>query len=132
MTVMTGFPRSLTEFQQRFGDEAACAQYLAAAAGPTGSSARAAAVAKSGATKAWTYECAGCGPQILGRRRNHHASLQAAAHRLVLGRLSDGHPLQRALQLQRQLAFGSYKTAWLLCAKLRRSMLAPAAAHSPA
>jgi hypothetical protein len=30
-----------------------------------------------------------------------------------------------ALQLQRQLAFASYKTAWLLCAKLRRSMLVP-------
>jgi hypothetical protein len=30
-----------------------------------------------------------------------------------------------ALQLQRQLALGSYKSAWLLCAKLRRSMLAP-------
>src|SRR5260370_22222745 len=30
-----------------------------------------------------------------------------------------------ALQLQRQLALGSYKTAWLICAKLRRSMLAP-------
>jgi hypothetical protein len=30
-----------------------------------------------------------------------------------------------ALQSQRQLALGSYKTAWLLCAKLRRSMLAP-------
>ena len=30
-----------------------------------------------------------------------------------------------ALQLQRQLGFGSYKTAWLICAKLRRSMVAP-------
>ena len=30
-----------------------------------------------------------------------------------------------ALQLRRQLAFGSYKTAWLLCSKLRRSMLTP-------
>ena len=30
-----------------------------------------------------------------------------------------------ALQLQRQLALGSYKTAWLMCAKLRRSMLTP-------
>src|SRR5207302_10412432 len=28
-----------------------------------------------------------------------------------------------ALQLQRQLSLGSYKSAWLLCAKLRRSML---------
>ena len=32
-----------------------------------------------------------------GHCRNHHASLQAAADRLVLGRLSDGHPLQRDL-----------------------------------
>jgi hypothetical protein len=30
-----------------------------------------------------------------------------------------------ALQLQRELAFGPYKTAWLICAKLRGSMLAP-------
>jgi hypothetical protein len=30
-----------------------------------------------------------------------------------------------ARQLQRQLSLGSYKTAWLLCAKLRCSMLAP-------
>ena len=30
-----------------------------------------------------------------------------------------------ALQLWRQLGLGSYKTAWLLCAKLRRAMVAP-------
>jgi hypothetical protein len=30
-----------------------------------------------------------------------------------------------ALQLQRQLALGSYKSAWLMSAKLRRSMVAP-------
>jgi len=36
-----------------------------------------------------------------------------------------------ALQLQRQLSSGSYKSAWLLSAKLRRSMLAPAAPRSP-
>ncbi len=63
----------------------------------------------------------------LGHRRHHHASLQAGADHLVLGGLSDGDPFQRdsALQLQRQLALGSYKSAWLLCAKLRASMLAP-------
>lgn len=47
---------------------------------------------------------------------------------MVLGRLSDGHPLPSngisALQPQRQLALGSHKSAWLLCAKLRRSMVA--------
>ena len=30
-----------------------------------------------------------------------------------------------ALQLQKQLGLGSYKSAWLLCAKLRRAMVAP-------
>jgi hypothetical protein len=71
----------------------------------------------------------------LGHRRDPHAPLQAAADHLVLGGLSDGHSFQQpapaqaggisALQLQRQLDLGSYKTAWLLCAKLRRSMVAP-------
>ena len=56
-----------------------------------------------------------------------HARLQAASDRLVLGRLSYGHALQwrLALQLQKQLALGSYKSAWLLCAKLRRAMCDP-------
>ena len=30
-----------------------------------------------------------------------------------------------ALQLQKQLGLGSYRTAWMLCAKLRRAMVAP-------
>ena len=30
-----------------------------------------------------------------------------------------------ALQVQSQLGLGSYKTAWLLCGKLRRAMVAP-------
>jgi hypothetical protein len=71
----------------------------------------------------------------LGDRRHHHAPIQTATDHLVLGGLSDGDPFQQpalakaggisALQLQRQLALGSYKSAWLLAAKLRRSMVAP-------
>ena len=30
-----------------------------------------------------------------------------------------------ALQLQSQLGLGSYRTAWMLCAKLRRAMVNP-------
>jgi hypothetical protein len=66
-------------------------------------------------------------PPDLGHRRNHHASSKLpltawfwAAY--LMATHSNGIS---ALQLQRQLAFRSYKTAWLLCAKLRRSMLAP-------
>jgi hypothetical protein len=63
----------------------------------------------------------------LGDRRDDHAPFQAATDDLVLGGLSDGDPFQRvsALQLQHQLGLGSYRSAWLLCGKLRCSMVAP-------
>jgi hypothetical protein len=55
---MTDFPRSLIEFQQRFSNEAACAQYLIATRWPDGfvcpgcSGSRAWRLE----TKAWTFE----------------------------------------------------------------------------
>ena len=63
----------------------------------------------------------------LGDRRHHHACQQAAADRLVLGGLSDGHTLQRHFgsATAEPAGLGSYRTAWMLCAKLRRSMVDP-------
>src|SRR6266480_3480371 len=61
----------------------------------TGLSARDAAVAKLGGWKPRPGPMSA--PAAVGKprsRRNHHAPLQAAADRLVLGGLSDGHPLQ--------------------------------------
>jgi hypothetical protein len=73
-------------------------------------------------------------PTDLGDRRAHHPPFQAAADHLVLGAYlmathSNGIS---ALQQQRQLALGSYKTAWLICAKPRQAWWRPAAACSPA
>src|SRR6478752_7099052 len=94
---MTDFPRSLIEFQQRFGDEAACAQYLIATRWPDGFVCPGCGGGKAWRleTKAWTYECASCGRQtsLTAGTIMHHSKL----------------PL----------------TAWLICAKLRSSMLAP-------
>jgi ISXO2-like transposase domain len=63
----------------------------------------------------------------LGDRRHDYACQQAAADDLVLGSVFNGHALQRhlGLQLQNQLGLGSYRTAWMLCAKLRRAMVNP-------
>src|SRR5438105_4676256 len=63
---MTDFPRSLIEFQQRFGDEAACAQYLAAARWPDGFVCPGCGGGKAWRleTQAWTYECASCGREV--------------------------------------------------------------------
>jgi predicted RNA-binding Zn-ribbon protein involved in translation (DUF1610 family) len=124
---MPDFPRSLGEFEQRFGDEGACAEYLAAARWPDGFVCPA-----CGGTKAWrferepwTYECARCGHQtsvtagtVMHKSRLPLTNWFWAAY--VLATQPNGIS---ALQLQHELGLGSYKTAWLLCAKLRRTMV---------
>jgi predicted RNA-binding Zn-ribbon protein involved in translation (DUF1610 family) len=127
---MPDLPRSLSEFEQRFGDETACAEYLAAARWPDGF-----VCPGCGGTKAWrfeteptepwTYECARCGRQtsvtagtIMHKSRLPLTTWFWAAY--VMATQPSGIS---ALQLQHELGLGSYKTAWLLCAKLRRSMV---------
>src|SRR5512132_2482611 len=63
----------------------------------------------------------------LGHRGYHYARFEVAADGLVLAAYlmathSNGIS---ALQLRNQLGLGSYKSAWLLRAKLRRAMVAP-------
>src|SRR5262244_2856038 len=126
---MTDFPRSLLEFQQCFSDEAACAQYLAAARWPDGFVCPGCGGSKAWRleTKPWTYECTSCGRQtsVTAGTIMHHSKLPLTAWFWAAYLMATHSNGISALQLQRQLAFGSYKTAWLLCAKLRRSMLAP-------
>src|SRR5262249_28867810 len=126
---MTDFPRSLIEFQQRFGDEAACAQYLIATRWPDGFVCPGCGGSKAWRleTKAWTFECAGCGRQtsVTAGTIMHHSKLPLTAWFWAAYLMATHSNGISALQLQRQLAFGSYKTAWLICAKLRCSMLAP-------
>src|ERR1700745_2969985 len=126
---MTDFPHSLIEFQQRFGDEAACAQYLIATRWPDGFVCPRCGGSKAWRleTKAWTYECAGCGRQtsVTAGTIMHHSKLPLTAWFWAAYLMATHSNGISALQLQRQLAFGSYKTAWLICAKLRSSMLAP-------
>ena len=126
---MTDFPRSLIEFQQRFGDEAACVKYLFAARWPEGFLCPGCGNSKAWAlqTKAWTWECAGCGKQtsVTAGTIMHHSKLALTIWFWAAYLMATHSNGISALQLQRQLALGSYKTAWLMCAKLRRSMVAP-------
>src|SRR4029077_14570837 len=63
----------------------------------------------------------------LGDRWHDHACQQAAADDVVLGGVFNGEHSNgiSALQLQSQLSLGSYRTAWMLAAKLRRAMVNP-------
>jgi transposase-like protein/Zn ribbon nucleic-acid-binding protein len=125
---LTDLPRSLIEFEQRFGDEAACAQYLVAARWSNGFVCPGCSAKKTWRleTKPWTYECVRCGRQtsVTAGTIMHRSKLPLTIWFWAAYVMATQPSGISALQLQRELGLGSYKTAWLLCAKLRRSMAA--------
>ena len=78
-------------------------------------------------TKAWTWECAGCGKQtsVTAGTIMHHSKLALTTWFWAAYLMATHSNGISALQLQHQLGLGSYRSAWLLCGKLRRSMVAP-------
>src|SRR5271155_3616753 len=76
---MPDFPRSLIEFQSRFPDEAACVAYLFTARWRHGFVCPACGGSKAWQlqTKAWNWECAGCGKQtsVTAGTIMHHSKL---------------------------------------------------------
>ena len=120
--------RSLTEFQKEFPDEASCAAFLFKRRWPDGfvcpscGGDRAAALM----SRAYTFECYGCRRQtsITAGTAMHRTRLALtvwfwAAH--LMATHSNG---MSARQLEDQLGL-TYRTAWLLAQKLRRSMVDP-------
>lgn len=132
MTVMAvqdvPFPRTLLEFQTRFQTPEACRAYLRYIRWPEGF---------------WCPRCRGHQAFPLPRRNldqckgcGYQASLTAGTimHRSHVSLpqwfwaaylMSTLKPGISALQLQHALGLGSYRTAWLLCHKLRRAMVRP-------
>jgi transposase-like protein len=121
--------RSLTEFQAAFPDEAHCAAFLINRRWPNGfvcpscGTVGHAAALKS---RAYTYECLSCRRQtsVTANTVMHRSKLALtvwfwAAH--LMATHSNG---MSARQLEDQLGL-TYKTAWLLAQKLRRSMVDP-------
>lgn len=122
------FPRSIMEFQERFADEAACLDYLAASRWPDGYRCPA-----CGGERAWVlerrhlWECSSCHHQasVTARTVMHgtHTSLRLWFWAAYL--VATHTPGISARQLQRQLGLSRYETAWLMLQKLRRAMVAP-------
>ena len=101
---MTDFPRSLMEFQQRFPDEDGRLR-----------------------PKAHTHDCADCRKQasVTAGTVMHGSKLVLTAWFWTAHLMATHSNGISALQLQKQLCLGSYKTAWLLATKVRRAMGAP-------
>lgn len=125
---MTDFPRSLLAFQRRFADEPACAAYLAGVRWPEGFRCPACGHGKGWelARKPFTWECTHCGKQtsVTAGTVMHGSKLALTVWFWAAYLMATHSNGISARQLQGQLGLGSYKTAWLLSAKLRRAMVA--------
>ena len=126
---MTDFPRSLPEFQRHFPNEVACVDYLAAVCWPGGFRCPACGGGRAWrlSAKPFTWECASCGKQtsVTAGTVMHGSKLDLTVWFWAAYLMATHSNGISALQLQMQLGIGSYKTAWLLCAKLRRAMVEP-------
>lgn len=126
---MPDVPSSLVEFQRRFPDDAACARYLAGLRWPDGFRCPRCGDGRTWMlrTKAWTHECAGCGRQtsITAGTVMHGSKLALTVWFWAAYLMASHSNGISANQLWKLLGLGSYKTAWLLCAKLRRAMVDP-------
>ena len=123
------FPKSLIEFQSRFASESACAEYLFERRWPEGFVCPGCGEGRAWLlkTKAFTYECAGCGRQtsVTAGTIMHASKLPLTIWFWAAFLMATHSNGISALQLQSQLGLGSYRTAWMLCAKLRRAMVNP-------
>ena len=126
---MPDFPGSLIAFERRFPGEPACAAYLVSMRWPDGFRCPGCGHDRAWTlrTKAWTFECHRCrrqtsvraGTIMHGSKLPLHVWFWAA---YLMATHSNGIS---ARQLQAQLGLGSYKSAWLLSAKLRHAMVDP-------
>lgn len=116
-------------FDARFSDEEACSFYLAEHRWPEGF-----VCPFCGTCKGWplkrnraTWECAGCARQtsVTASTVMHSSHLPLRTWFLAAHIITSHSNGMSALQLQAQLGLGSYKTAWLLLQKLRRSRVNP-------
>jgi transposase-like protein len=116
------------QFQERFIDEAACLEYLAASRWPEGF-----VCPGCGSRRAWVIErrhlwqCAGCGLQtsVTAGTVMHGTRTPLRTWFWAAYLVATHHPGISAKQLQRQLGLSRYETAWLILHKLRRAMVAP-------
>jgi len=121
------YPKTLLELENRFGDDAACRQYLEQIRWPGGFG-----CPRCGGTKAWRaqrarYLCAACRYQATVTAgtifQDRHLPLPLLFR--ALWQVTSQKYGASALGVQRVLGLGSYETAWSWLHKLRRAMVRP-------
>jgi transposase-like protein len=121
-------PDDLPSFVERFGTDAQCREHLFQARWPEGFR-----CAACGHAQAWAlrsrliYECAACGRQhsLLAGTIFEQTKTGLARWFLAIYLVTSSKGGISAMELKRQMGFGSYQTAWTWLHKIRRAMVRP-------
>jgi transposase-like protein len=121
-------PRDLPTFIARFGTDEQCRAYLLQQRWPDGFRCRA-----CGHGEAWAlarrhiYECAACGQQhsLLKGTIFEQTKSELSKWFLAIYLVTSSKGGISAMELQRQMGFGSYQTAWTWLHKIRKAMVRP-------
>ena len=126
--LLKDLPHDLPTFLRRFGTDARCRAYLVRARWPGGFR-----CTGCGHDQAWSHkkrlieECTACGKQhsILAGTIFEQTKTGLSRWFLAIYLVTSSKGGISAMELQRQMGFGSYQTAWTWLHKLRRAMVRP-------
>jgi transposase-like protein len=126
--LIEGLPSDLPTFVSRFGSDAQCRAYLVRARWPAGFG-----CGGCGHGRAYSHklrlieECAACGKQhsLLAGTIFEQTKTGLARWFLAIFLVTSSKGGISAMELQRQMGFGSYQTAWTWLHKIRRAMVRP-------
>jgi transposase-like protein len=124
----TDLPQDLPSFLERFGTDEQCRAYLFQARWPQGFRCSA-----CGHERAWAHkarlidECAACGKQhsLLAGTIFEQTKTGLSRWFLAIYLVTSSKGGISAMELKRQMGFGSYQTAWSWLHKIRKAMVAP-------
>jgi transposase-like protein len=122
-------PGDLPSFLERFGTDEQCRAYLFEARWPEGFRCAGCGRARAWAHKArLIYECAACGKQhsLLAGTIFEQTKTGLARWFLAIYLVTSSKGGISAMELKRQMGFGSYQTAWSWLHKIRKAMVRPA------
>jgi transposase-like protein len=126
--LLKDLPGDLPTFLKRFGSDAKCRAYLVRARWPAGFR-----CTGCGHDQAWSHkrrlieECTACGRQhsILAGTIFEQTKTGLATWFLAIYLVTSSKGGISAMELKRQMGFGSYQTAWSWLHKIRRAMVRP-------
>lgn len=126
--LLRDLPRDLPTFIKRFGTDVRCRAYLVRALWPDGFR-----CTGCGHGRAWSHkrrlieECVACGRQhsILAGTIFEQTKTGLAKWFLAIHLVTSSKGGISAMELQRQMGFGSYGTAWAWLHKIRKAMVVP-------